>query len=76
MIRELKENDVIFVNTPDGQLLCFSVYANELLMPNDMQKLAEIAEKESNTLVLVTCENETVDGGYLNRRVVFAKPLS
>ena len=46
------------------------------MAPNDMEKLASVAEQEMNTLVLVTCENESVDGGYLNRRVVFAKPLN
>ena len=75
MIRELEANDVIFINTPDNELLRFGVYANELLEPDDMEKLAKIAEQESNTLVLVTCENEMTDGGYMNRRVVFAKPL-
>ena len=27
---------------------------------------------EENGLVLVTCENESPEGGYLNRRVIFA----
>ena len=75
LIRDLKENDLIFVNTQDNKLLRFSVYANELIDPDDMRRLAAIAEQEENTLVLVTCENESTEGGYLNRRVVFAKPL-
>ena len=75
LIRDLRENDVIFVNTPDNELLRFSVYANELMDPDDMERLAGIAEQEENTLVLVTCENEAAEGGYLNRRVVFARPL-
>jgi hypothetical protein len=40
-----------------------------------MEMMASIAESEENTLVLITCENESADGGYLNRRVVFAKPV-
>ena len=40
-----------------------------------MEKMAAIAEKEENTLVLITCENESARGGYLNRRVIFAKPV-
>ncbi len=76
LLSTMQNNDTIFVNAPDGSLRLFRVYANELLAPNDMEKLASIAEQESNTLVLVTCENESVDGGYLNRRVVFAKPLN
>ena len=42
----------------------------------DMQKLASIAQTEDNCLILVTCENELVDGGYQNRRAVFAKPVN
>ena len=75
LLFSLNENDRIFVNTADGELQIYSVYANELLDPDDMQKMASIAEQESNSLILVTCENELVEGGYLNRRVVFAKPL-
>ena len=41
-----------------------------------MQKLAAIAQSEDNCLTLVTCENELVDGGYQNRRAVFAKPVN
>ena len=76
MLSTLKINDTVFVNTTNGELKLFRVFANELLEPNDMVKLASIAEQEENTLVLVTCENESADGGYLNRRVVFAKPLN
>ena len=48
-------------------------YANELLAPDDMQKLAAIAGQEEAPLVLITCENESIEGGYLDRRVIFAK---
>ena len=75
LLYALEQNDVIFINQPDGSLLRFGVYANMLVEPNDMKKLASIAEEEQNSLVLITCENESVDGGYLNRRVIFAKPL-
>ena len=33
------------------------------------------AEVKENALVLITCEDESVNGGYLNRRVVLAEPL-
>ena len=61
---------MIFINQPDGSLQRFGVYANLLVEPNDMQKLALIAEQEEGSLLLVTCENESVEGGYLNRRVL------
>jgi len=70
----LNTGDKIFVNRANGSMISFTVYANELLGPNDMQAMAQIAEEKANTLVLVTCENEAADGGYLNRRVIFAAP--
>ena len=75
MLSQLGNNDLILVNNTNGEPLGFKVFANELLKPNDMRQVVSIAEKEDNTLVLITCENESVDGGYLNRRVVFAKPV-
>ena len=74
MLATLDVNDAIFVTDANNELQSFRVYANELLGPNDMEKLASIAETFENSLVLVTCENEAVSGGYMNRRVVFAKP--
>ncbi|MBQ6519182.1 MAG: class F sortase [Anaerolineaceae bacterium] len=75
LLFSLEENDRIFVNTAEDGLQIYSVYANELLEPDDMQKMASIAKSEENSLVLVTCENEMIEGGYMNRRAVFAKPL-
>ena len=66
---------MIFVTKGNNELTLYSVYANELLRPDDMAKLASIADQVQNALVLVTCENEAVEGGYLNRRVVFAAPM-
>lgn len=74
MLFSLEENDRIFVNTADDGLQIYSVYANELLEPDDMQKMASIAQSEENSIILVTCENEMIEGGYMNRRAVFAKP--
>jgi LPXTG-site transpeptidase (sortase) family protein len=74
LLATMDKNDMIFVTKANGMPQRFSVYANELLRPDDMEKLASIASEVENALVLVTCENEAVEGGYLNRRVIFAKP--
>ena len=76
LLFSLEENDRIFINTPEGGLQIYSVYANELLEPDDVKAMAAIAQKETNSLILVTCENEMVDGGYMNRRAIFAKPVA
>lgn len=72
-LNELAENDRIFVDV-DGDFRSFVVYANELLEADGIDRMIEIAETEDNSLVLLTCENEMVEGGYANRRAVFAKP--
>ncbi|HOP01891.1 MAG TPA: sortase [Flexilinea sp.] len=72
-IKDLAQNDRIFVRNNEGKLLEFSVYANELFGPDDFNLVRQKAEEFENTLVLITCENEAEDGGYLNRRIVFAK---
>lgn len=74
-INELAENDRVFVRDVFGELLEYSVYANELFKPDEFAAVQEKAAEHMNSLVLITCENESTEGGYLNRRVVFAKPL-
>ena len=68
----LKVNDTVMVRDENGSLKLFRVYANALLEADDTETLTSIAARGTNTLVLVTCENESAEGGYLNRRVVFA----
>ena len=58
----------------DGELLRYRVYANELVAPDDFGTLADLAVPDA--LILITCENESTDGTYLNRRVIFAKPAA
>lgn len=74
-IGNLKQNDRIFVRDPNGELLEFSVVANELYEPNDFALVQAKASEYNNPIVLITCENEAPDGHYLNRRIVFAKQL-
>jgi len=74
-IRDLKENDRIFIRNANGDLMEFSVFANEMYGPDDFTLVQQKAQEYEKTLVLITCENESAEGGYLNRRVVFAKPI-
>lgn len=70
LLGTLEPENLIAAVAEDGMLSFFRVYANELLAPDDMESIAALAEE--NGLVLVTCENESPEGGYLNRRVIFA----
>ncbi len=76
LLNKLEVNDTVIVSGPNGKMKLFRVYASELLNPDGAEKLVSVAERESNSLVLLTCENETAEGGYLNRRAVFAKFIS
>ncbi|MBQ6518208.1 MAG: class F sortase [Anaerolineaceae bacterium] len=73
MLQYLDEKDRIFVTDNKGQFLSFSVYANELLQPDDGELLYQKAIPGS--LVMVTCESELPEGGYAFRRVIYAEPL-
>lgn len=75
LLSTMAPNDLITVNNEDSTMKLFRVYANELIGADDVQKLEKIAEQEADSLVLITCENESADSGYLDRRVIFAKPL-
>ena len=75
-IKDLAQNDRIFVRNNNGKLLEFSVYDNELFGPDDFYLVQQKAEEFENTLVLITCENEAEEGGYIDRRIVFAKRVS
>ena len=74
MLSALQKNDLIIVQNSRHKSLYFHVYDNRLIKPDDMAEITSMAKKEPDSLVLVTCENESADGIYLNRRVIFAKP--
>lgn len=46
----------------------------DILAPGSEIRSAYLVEE--NSLVLITCEDESVDGGYLNRRLILAEPSS
>lgn len=67
----LKESDLIFVRGAKDSARTFVVYANEKFAADDIEGLLSYARP--GCMILITCEDESVDGGYLNRRVVFAE---
>ena len=75
MLQWLEDGDLIFITDKYGQLMRYAVYANSLINENDMEVLQKIADNDPRSLTLMTCENESADGRYLNRRVIAAKPL-
>ena len=64
-------SDLIFVRGAKNAARTFVVYANEKFAADDVDGLLSYARPGS--IILITCEDESVAGGYLNRRVVFAE---
>ena len=72
-LRSLAENDRILVTDTLGISHHFQVVGNHLITPDGLEEISdELTEK---TLLLVTCEDESVDGGYLHRRVILAEEM-
>lgn len=72
LLQTVQEGVRVFITDAEDQLKIYQVTANLLLAPDDMESLeANISE---DSIVLITCEDETLDGTYLHRRVVFASP--
>lgn len=63
---------VMVTDTRDGMQM-YRVYGNYKIASNAFASIAE--DVRENALVLITCEDESVDGGYLNRRVILAEPV-
>ncbi len=74
-INELKTNDRIFIHDSNGTVINYRVVSNKLTEPDDFAEITAESKQYHNPLVLITCENESVNGGYNNRRVVFAEEM-
>ena len=76
LLTALDVGDVLFVRRSDGELLRFTVYANEKIGAGDADALQKSALVYENTLTLLTCEDELPEGGYASRRIVSAKYIN
>ncbi len=70
----LEEDTRIFVHDPRNNIRIFVVYANEKVSETDVRAVEKLAMEAENSLILITCEDELVGGGYANRRIIAAKP--
>ncbi|MBQ6504941.1 MAG: sortase [Flexilinea sp.] len=76
LLREMGIGDRIFVLDPEAEMQIFAVYANEKIAETDVRGLERIAGRFADSLTLITCEDERAEGGYANRRIVAAKPVT
>ena len=74
LLAVLPENSHIFVTDRRGEMTAFSVFVNEKIAGDDLAAVAGLLQRSENPLVLITCEDEQLDGTYAARRVIAAKP--
>ncbi len=74
LLSSLEEGDRIFIRDSHDDLKIYVVYANEKIAEADSSAVENIAVKYDGSLTMITCEDERVDGGYANRRIVAARP--
>ncbi len=71
----IAEGTRVFLTAADGSMKTYEVYANAQFDAEDFAGVVEQASEYEDSLALITCEDETIDGGYAHRRVVFAKEI-
>ena len=71
----MEEGDRIFVRDNMNDLQTYAVYANVKAAETDFEAVDHASDAFDNTLILITCEDEMVSGGYANRRIVAARKV-
>ena len=69
----LESGDRVMVTDARNGMQMYRVYGNYKIASNAFASVAE--NVRDSALVLITCEDESADGGYLNRRVILAEPV-
>ena len=69
----LSEGDRIMVSDAQDELIFFKVYGNYKVSADDFGSITGYLKE--NTMLMITCEDESAEGGYLNRRIILAEPL-
>ena len=73
LLRFMEEGERIFIHDRNNDLQIFTVFANKKVSETDFEAVDQIVESCEDTLIMITCEDEKVSGGYANRRIVAAK---
>ena len=73
LLQTLSEGDRIFVTDPENRLQVFEVFVNTKISEYDFSGLYSISNSEDRSLTLITCEDQRVNGGYENRRIIAAR---
>ena len=71
LLSKLEPGDSFMITDERGVMQTWHVYKSAKIPADGFSGLA--VDVKNNTLILLTCEDESPDGGYLNRRVVLAE---
>ena len=72
LLASMEEGDRVFIRDGNNDLQIFTVYANEKVSETDFKTVDQIAGAFQDALILITCEDEMISGGYASRRIVAA----
>ena len=72
-IRDLEQNARVLITDEANNIRMYRVYGNYKIPADRIDGVDSYLR--DNALVLITCEDESEEGGYLNRRVVLAEPM-
>ena len=72
-IGKMDAGDRVMITDAGNNTRFYKVYGNYKVASNGFASIAD--EVRENALVLITCEDESPEGGYINRRIVLAEPL-
>ena len=75
LLNTLSEGDRIFVTDPHNALQIYEIYINTKIDEYDFAGLQKISDTDARSLTLITCEDESTEGGYENRRIIAARPI-
>lgn len=74
LLSSLEPGDSLMITDLQGVMRTWHVYKSAKIPAGGFSDIA--ADVKDNALVLLTCEDESPAGSYLNRRVVLAEPVS
>ena len=74
LLFELEAGDRLMITDKQGIMRIWQVYENVKVASDGFSRISD--DVKENSLALITCEDESVGGGYLNRRIILAEPAS
>ena len=72
LLSSMEEGERVFIRDGNNDLRTFIVYANTKVSETDFEAVDRIAGSFDAPLIMITCEDEMISGGYANRRIVAA----